>query len=216
NSMPSPTKTGGPAFRSYSPTTNPSRMFPRLETVKTGATSWTWESVPTVARTLNFRLTVRDNQGALAANNSDDLVVTVNGTAGPFTVSAPNTGISYIGGSAQTVTWNVAGTTANGVNCANVDMLLSTDGGNTCATTLLASTPNDGSQSVTIPNLPGNQNRIMVNGTNHIFFDMSNANFTITAGSSDTIAPSVVTNLAASGTTQTATNLSWTASTDNV
>lgn len=216
NSMPSPTKTGGPAFRSYTPTTSPSRMFPRLETVKTGATSWTWESVPTVARTMNFRLTVRDNQGAFAANNSDDMVVTVNGTAGPFTVSAPNTAVSYVGGSTQTVSWNVAGTTANGVNCANVDILLSTDGGTTFNTTLLASTPNDGSQAITIPNTPGTQNRIMVKGTNHIFFDMSNANFTITGGSSDAVAPSAPTNLAASGTTQTTTNLSWNASTDNV
>jgi len=216
NSLPGPTKTGGPAFRSYTPTTNPARMFPRLETVKTGATSWTWESVPTVARTMNFRLTVRDNQGAFAANNSDDMTVTVNATAGPFTVNAPNTSVSYIGGSTQTVTWSVAGTTANGVNCANVDILLSTDGGNTFTTTLLAGTPNDGSQAVTIPNTPGSQNRIMVKGTNHIFFDMSNANFTITTGSSDTVAPSAATNLVASGTTQTATNLSWTASTDNV
>ncbi|NUY81426.1 fibronectin type III domain-containing protein [Flavobacterium sp. MAH-1] len=216
NSMPSPTKTGGPAFRSYSPITSPAHMFPRLETVKTGATSWTWEAVPTVARTMNFRFTVRDNQGSFAANNSDDMVVTVNATAGPFTVSAPNTAVSYVGGSTQTVTWAVAGTTANGVNCANVDILLSTDGGNTFPTVLLAATPNDGSQAVTIPNTAGTQNRIMVKGTNHIFFDMSNANFTITAGSTDTVAPSAPTNLAASGTTSTTTNLSWTASTDNV
>ncbi|RZJ73798.1 reprolysin-like metallopeptidase [Flavobacterium sp.] len=216
NSMPTATKTGGPNFRSYSPTTSTSRMFPRLETVKTGATAWTWEAVPTVARTLNFRFTVRDNQGSFAANNSDDMVVTVNATAGPFSVSAPNTAVSYVGGSSQTVTWAVAGTTANGVNCANVDILLSTDGGNTFPTVLLAATPNDGTQAVTIPNTPGTQNRIMVKGTNHIFFDMSNANFTITGGSSDATAPSTPASLAASGTTQTSTNLTWTASTDNV
>ncbi|RZJ66866.1 MAG: T9SS type A sorting domain-containing protein [Flavobacterium sp.] len=215
NSMPTATKTGGPNFRSYSPTTSTSRMFPRLETVKTGATAWTWEAVPTVARTLNFRFTVRDNQGSLAANNSDDMVVTVNATAGPFAVSVPNTAVSYVGGSSQTVTWAVAGTTANGVNCANVDILLSTDGGNTFPITLLAATPNDGTQAVTIPNTPGTQNRIMVKGTNHIFFDMSNANFTITGGTSDTTAPSTPT-LSASATTQSTTNLSWTTSTDNV
>jgi endonuclease I/chitodextrinase len=39
---------------------------------------------------------------------------------------------------------------------------------------------------------------------------------TITAGTADTIAPSAPTALTASGTTATATNLSWTASTDNV
>ena len=38
----------------------------------------------------------------------------------------------------------------------------------------------------------------------------------ISTGTADTIAPSAPTSLAASGTTQTATNLTWTASTDNV
>ena len=216
STIPSATRTTGPAFRSINPSTNPSRYFPRISTVLTGATSWKWEVVPTVARTMNFRLTVRDNRAGGPANNSDDMVVTVNATAGPFTVSAPNTAVSYLGGSTQTVTWAVAGTTANGVNTANVDILLSTDGGATYPITLLAATPNDGSQAVTIPNTTGTTNRIMVKGTNHIFFDVSNTNFSITAGSSDTVAPTAPTALVASGTTQSTTNLSWTAATDNV
>ncbi len=218
---PSATKTSGVNFRSYNPTTLPTRYFPRMASVLTGATTTSGselvvEALSSVARTLNFRVTVRDNRAGGSGNNSDDMVVTVNATAGPFTVNSPNTAVSYVGGSTQTVTWSVAGTTANGVNCANVDILLSTDGGNTFPVTLLASTPNDGTQAVTIPNTPGNQNRIMIKGTNHIFFDVSNANFTITSGSSDTVAPSAPTSLAASGTTQTTTNLAWNASTDNV
>jgi chitodextrinase len=191
-----------------------------MSSILTGATTTagseiTVEALSSVARTLNFRLTVRDNRAGGPANNSDDTIITVNGTAGPFTVSSPNTAVSYVGNSTQTVTWNVAGTTANGVNCANVDILLSTNAGSTW-TTLLAATPNDGTQAVTIPNTPGTQNRIMVKGTNHIFFDVSNANFTITAAATDTTAPTAPTSLTASGTTQTSTNLSWTASTDNV
>lgn len=219
--VPSATKTTGVNFRSYNPTTSPVRYFPKMSSVLTGATTTagselTVEALPSVARTLNFRLTVRDNRASGAGNNSDDLVITVNATAGPFSVSAPNTAVSYVGGSSQNITWVVGGTTANGVNCANVDVLLSTDGGNTYPVTLLAATPNDGTQAVIIPNTAGTTNRIMVKGTNHIFFDVSNANFTITAGSTDTIAPSAPTNLAASGTAQTTTNLSWTASTDNI
>jgi chitodextrinase len=213
---PSITATTGPAFKSFVTSTKPTRYFPQLATILTGATSWKWEAVPNVARTLNFRLTVRDNHAGGPANNSDDMIVTVNTTAGPFLVSAPNTAVSYIGGSSQTVTWAVAGTTANNVNCANVDILLSTDGGLTYPTTLLAATPNDGTQVVTIPNTPGTQNRIMVKGSAHIFFDVSNVNFTITAGTTDTVAPTAPTTLAASGTTQTTTNLTWTAATDNV
>lgn len=219
NSAASATRTSGPTFRSYNSSTSPVRYFPNLSRVLAGATTTTGaeivvEALPSVARTMNFRLTVRDNRAGGSGNNSDDMIVTVNGTAGPFAVSAPNTAVSYAGGSTQTVTWAVAGTTANGVNCANVDILISTDGG-TSWSTLLAATPNDGTQAVTIPNTPGTTNRIMVKGTNHIFFDVSNTNFTITAGSSDTVAPTAPT-LAASGTTQTTTNLSWSGATDNV
>ena len=218
--VPSATKTSGVNFRSYNSTTSPTRYFPRMASVLTGATTTSGselvvEALSSVARTLNFRVTVRDNRAGGPANNSDDMIVTVNATAGPFSVSSPNTAVSYVGGSSQTVTWAVAGTTANGVNCANVDVLLSTDGGTTWST-LLAATPNDGTEAVTIPNTPGTTNRIMVKGTNHIFFDVSNTNFTITAGSApDTTAPTAAT-LSASGTTLTTTNLSWSGSTDNV
>lgn len=216
---PSATKTTGVNFRSYPPSTSPTRYFPNMSRVLVGATTTpgtelTVEALSSVARTLNFRLTVRDNRAGGSANNSDDMVVTVNGTAGPFSVTSPNTAVSYAGGSSQTITWAVAGTTANGVNCANVDILISTDGGTTWST-LLAATPNDGTQAVTIPNTPSTTCRIMVKGTNHIFFDVSNANFTITAGSTDTVAPTAPT-LSASGTTSNATNLSWTGATDNV
>ncbi len=219
SAAPSATKTTGVNFRSYNSTTAPTRYFPRMASVLTGATTTagtelTVEALPSVARTLNFRVTVRDNHAGGPANNSDDMIVTVNATAGPFSVTAPNTAVSYVGGSSQTITWAVAGTTANGVNCANVDILISNNAGTTW-TTLLAATPNDGTEAVTIPNTPGTTNRIMVKGTNHIFFDVSNTNFTITAGSTDTVAPTAPT-LTASGTTQTTTSLSWTGATDNV
>jgi len=220
SSAASATRTTGPTFRSYNSSTSPVRYFPNMTRILAGATTTagteiTVEALPSIARTMNFRLTVRDNRAGGSANNSDDMIVTVNATAGPFNVTAPNTAVSYIGGSSQTITWAVAGTTANGVNCANVDILLSTDAGTTWST-LLAATPNDGTQAVTIPNTPGTTNRIMVKGTNHIFFDVSNTNFTITAGTApDAVAPTAPT-LSASGTTQTTTNLSWSGATDNV
>ena len=218
--VPSATKTSGVNFRSYNPTASPTRYFPKMSSVLTGATTTAGselivEALTSVARTLNFRLTVRDNHIGGPGNNSDDMIVTVNATAGPFTVTAPNTAVSYTGNTTQTITWAVAGTTANGVNCANVDILLSTDGGNTFPITLLAATPNDGTQALIIPNLFGTTNRIMVKGTNHIFFDVSNTNFTITAGTTNTVPPTAPT-LSASTTTTTTTLLSWSGATDNI
>lgn len=221
SSAASATKATGPTFRSWTPQTTPTRYFPRMASVLTGATTTagseiTVEALSNVARTYNFRFTVRDNRAGGSGNNSDDAVITVNGTAGPFSVSSQNTATTYSGGTSQTITWNVAGTTANGVNAANVDILWSTDSGNTW-TTLLSGTPNDGSQAVTIPNVSTTTGRIMVKGSNHIFFDVNNANITVNAGSgtSDTTPPTAPT-LAASGTTSTSTSLSWSGATDNV
>ena len=219
--VPTSTNTTGPLFRSYIPSASATRYFPNMTTVLSGATTTPGlyipsEVLPGVARTLNFRLTVRDNRVGGSANNTDDMVITVDGNSGPFTVNSQNSAASYAAGTTQTINWSVAGTNANGVNCATVDILLSTNGGNTFATTLLSATPNNGAANVVIPNIAGTANRIMVKGTNQIFFDVNNANFTITgSGSADTTAPMAAT-LSASGTTTSGTNLSWTAATDNV
>jgi len=209
------TATSGPNFRSISPSTSPDRYMPPLASVVANVLNPTWEVVPTVARTMNFALTLRDNRTPNGGQTSrDDMVLTV-ADVGPFLVTSPNTAVSYVGNVSQTITWNVAGTNANGINCANVDLLLSTNGGLTFPITLLAGTPNDGSQAVTIPNLPGTSNRIMIVGTNHIFYDVSNTNFTITAGTAD-ITPPTPPTLVASNTTINTTQLSWSGATDNI
>ncbi len=174
------TSTGGPCFRPFLPATSNQRFFPVLSAIIANTTP-TWEVLASVARTYNFRLTVRDNATGGGCNAQDNMVVTVNGTAGPFQVTAPNTAVSWAGQSTQTVTWNVASTSAAPVSCANVDILLSADGGLTWPVTLLSATPNDGSETVTVPNSATTTARIVVKASDNIFFDMGNTNFTITA-----------------------------------
>lgn len=170
-----------PAFRSYDPSTSSTRVMPQMQTVMSGTAS-NLEKLPNYARTMNFRLTVRDNHASEGRVGNDNMVVTVNGTAGPFLVTAPNTAVSVSALSSYTVTWDVAGTTASPVSCANVDIYLIINNGTTYPQTLiLANTPNDGTETVTIPNTPTTQARILVKCSNNIFFDVSNANFTITA-----------------------------------
>jgi len=173
------TSTGGPAWEPLLPKTTPVRYMPNLPAVIANTTP-TWEVLSSVGRSYNFRLTVRDNIPGGACNGQDNMVVTVNGASGPFLVTQPNTAVSWTGLSAQTISWDVAGTNASPVSCANVDILLSTDGGLTYPFTLLANTPNDGSQSVTIPNQQSTTARIMVRANGNIFYDISNTNFTIT------------------------------------
>jgi hypothetical protein len=115
------------------------------------------------------------------------MIVTVSAASGPFAVSSPNTAVSYVGGTTQTITWAVASTTAAPVSCANVKITLSTDGGQTFPIVLAASTPNDGTETVVIPNTATTTARIKIEAVGNIFFDISNTNFTITAPASTTL-----------------------------
>jgi subtilisin-like proprotein convertase family protein len=178
---PTPARLVGPMFRTLPSSTSPTRYMPNLPTVLNGATANTWEVCPSVARDLNFSLTVRDNRAGGGQTASDLMKVTVNAVAGPFAITAPNTVVSWAAGSTQTVTWNVAGTTANGVDTPYVDIYLSTNGGSTFPILVASKVPNDGSEIISVPNNVGTQNRIMVKGYNNIFYDVSNANFAITA-----------------------------------
>lgn len=179
---PSATSTEGPNFRSLMPTVSPQRYFPSLSAIVANTTP-TWEVLSSVARTFNFRVTARDNATSFGCNAQGHMSVTVASNSGPFLVTQPNTSVSWTSGSQRTITWDVASTTASPVSCSNVDILLSLDGGFTYPETLILATPNDGSQSVTIPILPSTvaTARVMVRGSNNIFFDISNTNFTITA-----------------------------------
>ena len=117
------------------------------------------------------------------------MTVTVSNTSGPFQVTSPNTNVSWAGGSTQTIMWDVAGTTGAPVSCAAVKISLSTDGGTTFPTVLSASTPNDGSEALTIPNVTTTTARVKVEAVGNIFFDISDSNFTITGGSTPTPTP---------------------------
>lgn len=197
-SVASPTKTSGPNWLSFPATASPTRYFPRLSTILAGLqvtppfpggdAVCNIEALSSVARTLNFRLTVRDNHPysstapvAVGQTAFTDMTVTVAGTAGPFQVTAPNSNITWCGGSSQTITWDVNNTNAAPVSCANVKISLSTDGGLTFPTVLAASTANDGTESIVIPNTASGTARIKIEAVGNIFFDISNTDFIITA-----------------------------------
>lgn len=188
------TATVGPNFRSFSPTTNPTRYFPSIASQLAGG-PYTWERLPTVSRTMNFRVSVRDNNPNGGCNDEQDITFSTTSTAGPFVVNYPTaTGITWIGNSNQTVTWSVANTTASPVSCANVDILISLDGGVTFSN-IANNVPNDGSQTVIVPNTSSTTAIIMVICENGAFFDISNNVFTITAATEDytvTLSPTTI------------------------
>lgn len=184
-----------PLFRNYVGQASGVRYFPSLQYIRNNAnvppsqTSGflTGELLPAITRAMTFQVVVRDNRAGAGGINSATSTVNVDGVSGPFVVTAPNTGVSWTGNTGQTVTWNVAGTTAAPVSAANVKISFSADGGLTFPTTLVSSTANDGSETITVPNVSTTQGRIKVEGDGNIFFDMSDVNFTVVAGPTSTL-----------------------------
>ncbi len=169
-----------PIFRSFDPTANPARIFPRLSNILSGTTTL-GESLPTTTRTMHFRLTARDNQTGGGGVNFDEMLLTSRADAGPFTVTQPAAGVNLTGGTAQTVVWNVANTEAAPINTARVRITFSTDGGATFPHILQESTSNDGTEAVIIPNLSAGSARVKVEAVGNVFFNLSPA-FSVTAG----------------------------------
>jgi hypothetical protein len=169
-----------PLFRSFPSKMIPERTFPQHADLLNN-TQTLGELLPSYTRDLTFRLTVRDNQAGGGGVDYDEIAFDVTDQAGPFLVTAPNTPVTWTGNTQEMVTWNVANTTAAPVNAATVNILLSTDGGFTYPTTLASGTANDGSEMITVPNLGTTMARVKVEAATNIFFDISNANFTINA-----------------------------------
>ena len=167
-----------PIFRSFAPVTSPARTFPRLSDLLSGGPTF-GESLPITTRTMTFRVTVRDNHAGGGGVNTDDMRVNVIAGSGPFVVTDPGTSATWTAGTTQTVTWNAANTANTPINCENVRVLLSIDGGNSFPFTLASSTPNTGTATITVPNTPTSLARIKVEAIGNIFFSISLPNFTI-------------------------------------
>ncbi|MFI2743009.1 reprolysin-like metallopeptidase [Zhouia sp. PK063] len=173
------TSEGGPLFRSYEPTTSSKRYFPRLTDVLTGTTSQ-WEVLPTVSRTLNFSLLVRDNNANGGQTYRDDNKITVDGSSGPFVITSQTTGETWVAGTQKTITWDVANTNNDKVNTTHVNIILYPDHTLTNGTVLAQNVANDGSQTIIVPGgMATTTARIMVQPVNNVFFAVNGADLTI-------------------------------------
>ncbi|MDW8851422.1 zinc-dependent metalloprotease family protein [Flavobacterium sp. MMLR14_040] len=181
NSIAYAIKPDGPLFRSAAPGSSLVRYMPSLNSVLQNRLTTTWESVSSIARTLHFTFTGRDN-GTLgtAQTNTDAMTVNVSSLAGPFAVTSQNTtSISWAPGSYQTIAWSVNNTnTLQG--SSNVNIKLSTDGGLTFPVILAANVPNDGSETVLIPtSLISTNCRVLIEPTDNIYYAVNSKSFAI-------------------------------------
>ena len=173
-----------PLFRVKPPQDTPVRYLPELPSVVAGETMCIGapnapgcvEKIPTRQRDMNMRLIVRDNAGGVAY---DETVITVTQDAGPFELLVPNGGEALT--SSKVISWDVASTNVAPVSTAEVDFLLSIDGGETFSVDLGA-TDNDGYATLTFPEgIATSQARLMIKGKGNIFYDISDQDFTIDA-----------------------------------
>ncbi len=165
-----------PLFRSRLPVLSPTRFFPRLQTVMNNTTD-RWETLPATNRTMTFRCTVRDNRAGGGGVAIATTRVTVNGA--PFRVTQPASDTTWNVGSTQAVIWQVGG----GSIAATVNILLSLDGGLDYESgnliVLKANTPNDGVETVVVPNVVSTRARLIVEPVGHVFYSPNPGNFRI-------------------------------------
>lgn len=174
-----------PLFRSKQSGSS-ERVFPSLSGILNNGNNppdTEGEDLPNVSRTMNFRLTVRDNRAGGGGTHCSEVVITVDATKGPLAVTLPNGGETWAAGNTQTINWSVNNTNTMS---ANVDVYLSVDGGNTFPYLIISNTPNDGTQtylvSANISNTTQARVKIVSRGSSTSnFFDVSNANFTLTS-----------------------------------
>lgn len=181
------TNTGGPTFRSLNPKTEGYRYFPNLQaivdgklTFETNPNPMTWEVIPSVARRLSFSLLVRDNNPKGGQTDRKNVVLTVK-DFGPFKVTSQGTTEYWAYNLPATITWDVAGTDANGIDTQNVKILLSVDGGKNFDYVLAETTPNNGKYEFIVPSdiKLTKEARIMIKAIDNVFLAVNSANFDI-------------------------------------
>jgi hypothetical protein len=174
-----PSTIGSPLFRSFYPTPEATRVFPRMSLLASGGSSRI-EFLPNYKRSMRFQLTVRDNYPGSGGAAWELLTVNVDTLGGPFAIIEPaGPGVVWQAGNWHPVQWSVGATSGPPYNCSTVRILLSSDGGQTYPVVLADTLPNNGSTWVYVPDLPGAEVRVQVACNDQIFFNINDRNLTI-------------------------------------
>ena len=119
---------------------------------------------------------VRDNNEEVGAFGMDTITFDCSAEAGPFVVDEIME--AQVAGKHSLITWDVANTNAQPVNCQSVDILLYDSNDFESYTVIKEATENDGNEWVIMP-ASASGLRVMVRAADNIFFDISNNSFDI-------------------------------------
>lgn len=174
------TSTTAPLFRSFDPSEDGDmRYFPQMSDILDN-TQTMGEILPEVGRTIDMRFSARGTDpNGISGISYEDVTITVNGSSGPFEVTTATTPTGYLGGASVDVEWLVNNTDIAPVSCSNVNILFSSDGGDTYPITLASNTPNDGIQNVTMPLNATEEGRIKIEAVGNIFFSITKSEISI-------------------------------------
>ena len=167
------------------PVIDADRYIPSLANLFAG-TRTKGETLPTTTRELNFAYVVR-NDGI----KSDKKLINVTDTNSQFRVISQDSDQTIIANQQMQVTWNPADTNISPINCSTVDIQLIRENG--IKNMLLASTPNDATETFIIPGSTPTMSgaRVFVGCSDNSFFNISSGNIIVQNGvtSSDTTKP---------------------------
>ncbi|MGC6421477.1 MAG: reprolysin-like metallopeptidase [Flavobacteriaceae bacterium] len=186
-----PQNASGAQARSLPPRIESTRHIPQWDRILLGELIETepklnsdWETVPTVGRTLQWGVTVRDRQSVASGQgglvDQDRMRITVLDQAGPFRVLSQSEPIVWQSGQAEWIRWDSAETNRIPINTQSVTIVLSPDGSENFTHTLQQETPNDGEALVVVPSGINTENaRIKIMPIDNIFFAVNEAPITI-------------------------------------
>ena len=171
-----------PLFRSFIPRASSPRNFPALGTQILGRFDDA-EVMPCSARTLDFRLTVRDGNGG---QDTEDLQVSIDASSGPFRITNfTNRETIIVVNNSAILNWDVSNTNNAPISCGNVDIELLTFEDSAYSSysihTLMENVPNDGNQLISFPDssLSHPRARLRLKCSNNVFYDISDADLVI-------------------------------------
>jgi len=172
-----------PSFRSVRPSSKSIRYLPSLSTVVNNGYNRS-EVLPEQSRDFTFQLTARDNKAGGGAVAWDDISFKATDQAGPFVVTSQNeSGIVWESNRQATVTWDVANTNQEPVNCKKVNIIMSRTFGVTFDIMLAENVDNDGSATFIVPDAAiSNFARVQVVATDNIFYNVNKEDFKVVQG----------------------------------
>lgn len=176
-SLPNGMSTWGPLFKTKAPTKMNERYFPSLESLAANPSS-EWEVLSKVARTIHFKAVVRNNNSSeLSSTTKNIKVIVKNCESFEFTNLKTASNLVANGTNTVTLQWSTAQPC---IPASHVRIKFSTDGGLTYPYTLIEHTPNDGSETIIVPNLTTCNGRFMIEAKGQIYFNINEGTISIT------------------------------------